>query len=184
MADRQLALALAAWIDTYGKLDPFYAAGEKFIKKGTYDSTRATKLFLNAVNRYYKLFAKDMMYRGELDDAYVDVPTRKLAAEKLRADFEREHRIGNPGINGNGWTPIHAIRFNEDGSVSLLGAHTNPAKLGTGERFKALTKQLRAKGAYSPGGLARYIGVQKYGAKKFAELQAKGRRRAAKRRSR
>ena len=75
------------------------------------------------------------------------------------------------------WVPVHAVRFNEDGSVSLMGAHTNPARLGSGERFRKLTKELAAKGAYSPGGLARYIGVQKYGAKKMRELAARGRRR-------
>lgn len=117
------------------------------------------------------------------DSGHIRAYSRADAKEQILANLKRRG-LTNPGINGNGWTPIHAIRFNEDGSVSLLGAHTNPAKLGTGERFKALTKQLRAKGAYSPGGLARYIGVQKYGKAKFQELAAKGRRRAARRRSR
>lgn len=179
-ADRELALSLSNWMYFDNKLDPFYAAGKKFIAKGTYDKERANKLFLNAVNRYYKQFARD----EGVSAFYLNTPTRKLAATKLREEFEYDERVANPGINGNGWTPIHAIRFNEDGSVSLMGAHTNPAKLGTGERFRKLKRQLAAKGAYSPGGLARYIGVQKYGAKKFAELAAKGRRRAARRRSR
>lgn len=83
---------------------------------------------------------------------------------------------GNPGIEGGKWIPVHAVRFNQDGSVSLLGEHAstdNPAKL---SRFQKLERQLEAKGAYSPGGLARYIGVKKYGAKGFARLQARGRK--------
>lgn len=83
----------------------------------------------------------------------------------------------NPMEQGK-WIPVHAVRFNKDGSVSLLGEHAastdNPAKL---SRFQKLERQLEAKGAYSPGGLARYIGVKKYGAKGFARLQAKGRKR-------
>lgn len=49
-------------------------------------------------------------------------------------------------------------------------------KLGTGKRFKALTKKLRKKGAKSPGALAAWIGRKKYGKAKFAKLSAKGRK--------
>lgn len=44
------------------------------------------------------------------------------------------------------------------------------AKLGSGARFKALAKKVG-----SPA-LAAYIGRKKYGAKKFASLAAKGRK--------
>ena len=44
------------------------------------------------------------------------------------------------------------------------------AKLGSGARFKALTKKVG-----SPA-LAAWIGRKKYGAKKFAKLSAKGRK--------
>ncbi len=47
-------------------------------------------------------------------------------------------------------------------------------KLGTGARFKALTKKLSAKGASNPKALAAYIGRKKFGAKKFASLSKKG----------
>jgi len=44
-------------------------------------------------------------------------------------------------------------------------------KLGSGARFKALTKKVG-----SPA-LAAWIGRRKYGAKRFAKLSAKGRKR-------
>ncbi len=47
-------------------------------------------------------------------------------------------------------------------------------KLGTGARFKSLTKKLSAKGAKNPKALAAYIGRKKYGKKKFQKLAAKG----------
>ena len=48
------------------------------------------------------------------------------------------------------------------------------AKLGTGARFKALTKKLTKKGAKSPKALAAWIGRRKYGKAKFQKLAAKG----------
>lgn len=48
-------------------------------------------------------------------------------------------------------------------------------KLGTGERFKRLTKKLSAKGAKSAKGLAAWIGRKKFGKKKFQSLTKKGR---------
>ena len=48
-------------------------------------------------------------------------------------------------------------------------------KLGTGTRFAKLEKTLASKGAKNPGALAAFIGRKKYGAKKFAQLSAKGR---------
>jgi hypothetical protein len=50
------------------------------------------------------------------------------------------------------------------------------AKLGSGARFKALTKKLSGKGVRDPKALAASIGRKKYGAKRFASLSAKGRR--------
>jgi hypothetical protein len=51
------------------------------------------------------------------------------------------------------------------------------AKLGTGARFRSLTQTLKKKGATNPGALAAYIGRKKFGAKKFAKLSARGRKR-------
>jgi len=48
-------------------------------------------------------------------------------------------------------------------------------KLGSGKRFKKLTKSL--KGARNPKALAAYIGRKKYGKKKFQKLATKGKRR-------
>lgn len=54
------------------------------------------------------------------------------------------------------------------------------AKLGSGERFAALSKALAAKGASNPDALAAWIGRKKFGKKKFQKLAAAGRRRASK----
>lgn len=49
---------------------------------------------------------------------------------------------------------------------------------GDGSAFKALTKKLKAKGAYNPSALAAAIGRKKYGAKKMAQWSAAGRKKA------
>ena len=51
------------------------------------------------------------------------------------------------------------------------------AKLGSGERFKALTKKLAAGGAKNPKAVAAAIGRRKYGSAKFSQLAAAGRKR-------
>ena len=49
------------------------------------------------------------------------------------------------------------------------------APLGAGGRFAALKQKLSRKpGITDPGGLARAIGVRKYGAKRMNEMAAKG----------
>lgn len=47
-------------------------------------------------------------------------------------------------------------------------------KLGSGERFKALSRTLASKGANHPDALAAWIGRKKYGKKKFGKLAAGG----------
>ncbi len=49
--------------------------------------------------------------------------------------------------------------------------------LGSGKRFKSLTRKLKKRGAKNPKALAAFIGRKKYGAKKMAKMAAKGRRR-------
>lgn len=44
------------------------------------------------------------------------------------------------------------------------------------EGFKHLKSELAKKGAKSPGGLARYIGVKKYGKAKFQAAAASGKK--------
>ncbi len=52
-------------------------------------------------------------------------------------------------------------------------------KLGGGGRFKALKAALaQRKGVTSPGGLAAFIGREKYGNEKMAEMSAKGRKKS------
>lgn len=53
------------------------------------------------------------------------------------------------------------------------------AKLGSGARFKALTKKLASKGATNPKALAAYIGRKKYGKSRFQALAKGGRRKAS-----
>lgn len=48
-------------------------------------------------------------------------------------------------------------------------------KLGSGKRFSNLTRSLAHKGVHDPKALAAYIGRQKFGAKRFGKLSAKGR---------
>ncbi len=49
-------------------------------------------------------------------------------------------------------------------------------RLGSGVRFKNLTKKLAAKGARNPKALAASIGREKYGPKKMANLAKRGKR--------
>lgn len=51
-------------------------------------------------------------------------------------------------------------------------------KLGSGARFKSLTKKLSKKGIRNPKALAAAIGRKKYGKKRFQKLAAAGKRRA------
>jgi len=54
-------------------------------------------------------------------------------------------------------------------------------KLGSGARFAALKSDLsKRKGVKNPGALAAAIGRKKYGAKKFGQLSAAGRKRGKK----
>ena len=70
------------------------------------------------------------------------------------------------------WIPVHAVKFNSDGSVSLMGEVRenlqNPTK------FEKLTEELRAKGAKTPKALAAWIGRKKYGKKKFQSMSVRG----------
>lgn len=50
------------------------------------------------------------------------------------------------------------------------------AKLGSGERFKAVEKAAAASGARNPAAVAAAAGIRKYGKKKMAELAQQGKR--------
>ena len=60
---------------------------------------------------------------------------------------------------------------------SKVSKQVSKPKLGSGKRFKSLTKKLEKKGAENPKALAAYIGRKKYGKKNFQELASKGKRR-------
>jgi hypothetical protein len=57
---------------------------------------------------------------------------------------------------------------------ALRGLIEKKPPLGSGERFKQLTKKLAKRGAEDPKALAAWIGRKKYGKKKFQALAAKG----------
>ena len=52
--------------------------------------------------------------------------------------------------------------------------------LGSGQRFKNLTKKLKKGGTKNPKALAAWIGRKKYGKKKMANMSAAGRKRSKK----
>ena len=54
----------------------------------------------------------------------------------------------------------------------------------SGANFKALTAKLKKRGAKNPKALAAFIGRNKYGPKKMAEMAQKGKRIAKKRKKR
>ncbi len=58
------------------------------------------------------------------------------------------------------------------------------AKLGSGKRFKSLSRKLAKRGARNPKALAAYIGRKKYGKKKMAKMSAAGRKRKSRSRKR
>ena len=63
--------------------------------------------------------------------------------------------------------------------VTKGGRKKKKPPLGSGKRFKDTVSNLKKRGARNPKALAAYIGRKKYGAKKFAAMAAKGRRRKA-----
>ena len=65
----------------------------------------------------------------------------------------------------------------EDASLQTELKKQITPKLGSGKRFKRLTKKLKKKGAKNPKALAAWIGRKKFGKKKFQKLATKGRKR-------
>ncbi len=57
-------------------------------------------------------------------------------------------------------------------------------KLGSGARFKSLSKSLKRKGIRNPDALAASTGRKRWGKKKMAAMSATGRKRAARKRKR
>lgn len=64
-----------------------------------------------------------------------------------------------------------------DNDADDQGGRTMARKppLGSGQRFKALSAKLGARGAHDPDALAAYIGRKKYGNAKMASMSKKGR---------
>lgn len=63
-----------------------------------------------------------------------------------------------------------------------MARKTKKPKLGTGKRFKQVSRSVAKRGkARNPNAVAAAIGRKKYGKKRFQEMAAKGRRRKARR---
>lgn len=65
-----------------------------------------------------------------------------------------------------------------------MARRARKAKLGSGKRFASLKRKLSRKGVRNPAALAAYIGRKRHSKAKFQAMAAKGRRRAARRRTR
>ena len=52
------------------------------------------------------------------------------------------------------------------------------AKLGSGARFRALTKQFAKKGAEDPSALAAFVGRKKFGTERFQKLSVAGKKKS------
>jgi hypothetical protein len=61
-------------------------------------------------------------------------------------------------------------------SFDEFSINEKKAKLGSGERFKELSKKLASKGAKDPDAVAASIGRKKYGKEKFQKLAAAGKK--------
>ncbi len=85
---------------------------------------------------------------------------REQNQELLNINKTQNKKMKKVAQPGDLWKSVHKLK----------------AKLGSGARFKSLTKKLIKKGAKSPGALAAWIGRKKYGKKRFAKLSAKGRK--------
>jgi hypothetical protein len=80
-------------------------------------------------------------------------------------------------VNISSLTPPSTDGFEEVEVRRIINLTSMPkAKLGSGARFKSLTKKLAKKGATNPKALAAYIGRKKYGNAKMSRLAAKGRK--------
>lgn len=58
--------------------------------------------------------------------------------------------------------------------LNRFALNTMAYKLGSGQRFAALTDKLKKKAAKNPKALAAWIGRRKYGKSKFQKLAARG----------
>lgn len=72
---------------------------------------------------------------------------------------------------------VLALPFHEEELRKALRRKKKP-KLGSGERFEQLSRELAARGVRDPDALAAWIGRKKYGKKRMAELAASGRRKS------
>lgn len=80
---------------------------------------------------YWSFWNKDT---NDEDNGYIRAHSRTDAKEQILSDLKRRG-LANPGeLESGKWIPVHAVRFNEDGSVSLLGEHSAAANRGRKRR--------------------------------------------------
>jgi hypothetical protein len=61
-------------------------------------------------------------------------------------------------------------------AANLIKAMKEKPKLGSGQRFKNLVKDLKKKKVKNPGALAAWVGINKYGKAAMTKMALKGRK--------
>lgn len=107
---------------------------------------------------------------------YTAADVRKKAAEKAMADYKKKSEAKKQQMS-EGLKPkkMEAEDPKKKKSDDDDDEESKP-KLGSGERFKKLSGELKSKGVKDPDALAASIGRKKYGAAKMAKMAAAGRK--------
>ena len=107
---------------------------------------------------------------------YTAADVRKKAAEKAMADYKKKSEAKKQQM-AEGLKPkkMEADDPKKKKSDDDDDEESKP-KLGSGERFKKLSGELKSKGVKDPDALAASIGRKKYGAAKMAKMAAAGRK--------
>ena len=107
---------------------------------------------------------------------YTAADVRKKAAEKAMADYKKKSEAKKKQMS-EGIKPkkLEADDPKKKKSDDDDDEESKP-NLGSGERFKKLSGELKSKGVKDPDALAASIGRKKYGAAKMAKMAAAGRK--------
>jgi len=102
---------------------------------------------------------------------------RKKAAEKALADYKKKSASKKQRMS-EGLMPkkMEATAPKKEKSEDDDDDEESKPKPGSGERFKKLSGELKAKGAKDPKALAAYIGRKKYGPVRMKKMAAAGKK--------
>tara|TARA_R100000951_G_C2602921_1_gene168744 strand:- start:127 stop:468 length:342 start_codon:yes stop_codon:yes gene_type:complete len=108
---------------------------------------------------------------------YTAADVRKKAAEKAMADYKKKSEAKKQQMS-EGLKPkkMEVEDPKKKKSDDDDDDEESKPKLGSGERFKKLSGELKSKGVKDPDALAASIGRKKYGAAKMAKMAAAGRK--------